>query len=255
MAQTGFQRAATIVLRGSGGIGQHVARAFAGAGSDVALVYRSKKDVAEKIAGEIRALGRKPASIVPTSPTARRSTRRWRPQRARTVGCTPWCGPLARWWKQVFISENQPDSGKNPSTSKCTASFNAVQATAAEAARRGRGSYVHHGFRAGISGFPRGRLSVGAKSRERGAGQGHRQEEGRHNIRANTVLVGVIEAGMFWSCSSAACSTRNGLTKRRSCSRSSAGASPRKSAARRCSLPPTANVTGQQINVSGGFGI
>src|SRR3546814_6558021 len=54
-----FPNGAVLVFGGSGGIGQGVARTFAEAGADVAIVYRAKKDVAERVAGEINALGRK----------------------------------------------------------------------------------------------------------------------------------------------------------------------------------------------------
>src|SRR3546814_5359116 len=54
-----FPKGAVLVFGGSGGIGQGVARTFAEAGADVAIVYRAKKDVAERVAGEINALGRK----------------------------------------------------------------------------------------------------------------------------------------------------------------------------------------------------
>ncbi|HKY91326.1 MAG TPA: SDR family NAD(P)-dependent oxidoreductase, partial [Nevskiaceae bacterium] len=53
-----FPSGATIVFGGSGGIGQEVAKSFGTAGSDVAIVYRSKAEVAERVAGEIRAKGR-----------------------------------------------------------------------------------------------------------------------------------------------------------------------------------------------------
>ena len=43
-----FPNGATLVFGGSGGIGREVARSFAQAGSDVAVTYRKKQDVAEK---------------------------------------------------------------------------------------------------------------------------------------------------------------------------------------------------------------
>ena len=57
MKATAFPNGAAIVFGGSGGIGQHLAKGFAAAGADVAIVYRSKEDVAEKIASEIEADG------------------------------------------------------------------------------------------------------------------------------------------------------------------------------------------------------
>src|SRR5436305_1422762 len=66
--QKDFPEGAVLVFGGSGGIGQGVAKTFAEYGTDVAIAYRSKKDVAERVAGEIRATGRK-ASIHATDVT------------------------------------------------------------------------------------------------------------------------------------------------------------------------------------------
>ena len=52
-----FPAGAAIIFGGSGGIGKGVALEFGKAGTDVAIVYRSKKDVAEATAEAIRALG------------------------------------------------------------------------------------------------------------------------------------------------------------------------------------------------------
>ena len=53
-----FPEGAVAVFGGSGGIGKGVALEFAKAGTDVAIFYRSKKDVAQATAEEIRAIGR-----------------------------------------------------------------------------------------------------------------------------------------------------------------------------------------------------
>lgn len=57
MAANNLPPAAVVVFGGSGGIGQCIARSFAEAGTDLALMYRSKQGVAERVAGEIAALG------------------------------------------------------------------------------------------------------------------------------------------------------------------------------------------------------
>jgi NAD(P)-dependent dehydrogenase (short-subunit alcohol dehydrogenase family) len=54
-----FPQGAVLVAGGSGGIGQSVCTEFARSGTDVAITYRSKRDVAEAVANDIRALGRK----------------------------------------------------------------------------------------------------------------------------------------------------------------------------------------------------
>ncbi|KVL49160.1 hypothetical protein WS99_17580 [Burkholderia territorii] len=57
MNDNGFPPGAVLVFGGSGGIGQGVALEFARAGVPVALGYRSKADVAERVARELRDTG------------------------------------------------------------------------------------------------------------------------------------------------------------------------------------------------------
>ena len=57
-----FPSGCTMVFGGSGGIGQGIVRTFAEQGSDVAIVYRSRREPAEDVASQARAAGRK-ASI------------------------------------------------------------------------------------------------------------------------------------------------------------------------------------------------
>ncbi|MCX7283496.1 MAG: SDR family NAD(P)-dependent oxidoreductase, partial [Novosphingobium sp.] len=55
--EASFPAGATIVFGGSGGIGRGVALEFAREGSDVAVVYRSKPDVAQAVAAQVRDAG------------------------------------------------------------------------------------------------------------------------------------------------------------------------------------------------------
>lgn len=57
MRNTAFPEGAALVFGGSGGIGQGVALEFARAGVPVAVGYRSKAEVAERVARDIRAAG------------------------------------------------------------------------------------------------------------------------------------------------------------------------------------------------------
>jgi NAD(P)-dependent dehydrogenase (short-subunit alcohol dehydrogenase family) len=54
-----FPDGAALVIGGSGGVGHAVCLEFARAGTDVAITYQTKKAVAEKLATDIRSLGRK----------------------------------------------------------------------------------------------------------------------------------------------------------------------------------------------------
>ncbi|WP_435885803.1 SDR family NAD(P)-dependent oxidoreductase [Streptomyces erythrochromogenes] len=52
-----------LVTGGSPGIGAEIARTLAAHGADVAITYRSNKEQAEEVAGQVRALGRRAATV------------------------------------------------------------------------------------------------------------------------------------------------------------------------------------------------
>jgi 3-oxoacyl-[acyl-carrier protein] reductase len=54
-----FEGRTAFVTGGSRGVGRATVLAFARAGADVALSYRIRREAAEEVAGEVRALGRK----------------------------------------------------------------------------------------------------------------------------------------------------------------------------------------------------
>ena len=54
-----FPQGCTLLFGGSGGIGSGVARTFAEAGSDIAVIYRSKPEPAQAAAAFATELGRK----------------------------------------------------------------------------------------------------------------------------------------------------------------------------------------------------
>ena len=58
MVKAHFPDGAAIVFGATGGIGRFVCLELARAGSDVAIVWRSKKEAARELAAEIEALGR-----------------------------------------------------------------------------------------------------------------------------------------------------------------------------------------------------
>jgi NAD(P)-dependent dehydrogenase (short-subunit alcohol dehydrogenase family) len=192
-----FPDGAAIVFGGSGGIGRAVALEFARAGSDVAVVYRTKRDVAEKLAGEIRGLGRnasihsvdvrdaeKVAEIVSAAAAAH--------GRIHTV---VWAaGPVV---DQVYISGTTMEQWLRAVEIEVHGFFTVVQATLPHLREHGGGSYVTLGSAGHLRWPERDVLSVAPKATNEHLVKGIAREEGKHGIRANSVLVGVIEAGMF----------------------------------------------------------
>jgi NAD(P)-dependent dehydrogenase (short-subunit alcohol dehydrogenase family) len=61
-----FPDGAALVVGGSGGVGRAVCLEFARAGADVAITYQKKGEVAEKLAADIRSLGRKATVLTAT---------------------------------------------------------------------------------------------------------------------------------------------------------------------------------------------
>lgn len=192
-----FPAGATIVFGGSGGIGRGVALEFAREGSDVAVVYRSKEDVARAVADEIAALGRKA--------TIHRADVRDRAQvQAALAGAVEqhgrvhsvvWgAGPvvpqvaIADWTEEMFRTSMEIEAfGFN----------NAVHAALPHMRASGGGSFVHLGS-AGHDWWPKlDGLSVAPKACNEALIKGIAKEEGHNEIRANSILVGVIDAGQF----------------------------------------------------------
>ena len=250
-----FPTGATLVFGGSGGIGQHVAKAFAGAGSDVAIVYRSKKDVAERVAGEIRAAGRKatvhqadvtqPAQVEAAVAAAHAAH-----GRLHTVAWA--AGPVV---EQLFIGEIKRELWQKSIDIEVHGFFNAVQATLPKLRAGGGGSYVHLGS-AGHVYFPqKDALSVVPKAANEALLKGIAKEEGRNNIRANSILVGVIEAGMFLELLKRGVFDQKWIDKVQEMLAIKRWGKPEEIGAAAVFLATNGYVTGQQINVSGGFGV
>ena len=192
-----FPDGAVIVFGGSGGLGRGVAVEFGKEGSDVAIVYRSKQAVAEEAAAQIAAMGRKV--------TIHRADVRERAQvqavfaeavaahgRVHTV---VWgAGPVV---PQVHIGDWTEQMFRDSMEIEAFGFNNAVHTALPHMRENGGGSFVHLGS-AGHDWWPaQDGLSVAPKACNEALIKGIAKEEGKFNIRANTVLVGVIDAGQF----------------------------------------------------------
>ena len=253
--QSDFPSGAALVFGGSGGIGQHVAKSFAAAGSDVAIVYRSKKDVAEKVAGEIRALGRKATThaadvVDPKQVDAVVAAVAADHGRIHTVAWA--AGPVV---EQVFIAETSRELWKKSFDIEVHGFFNVVQATLPKLRAAGGGSYVHMGSAGHVWWPAKDGLSVVPKAANEALLKGIAKEEGKHNIRANSVLVGVIEAGMFLELLKRGVFDQKWIEETQKLLCLKRWGQPEEIGRAAVFLATNTYVTGQQINVSGGFGI
>ena len=197
MSETAFPAGATLVFGGSGGIGQEVAKSFGRAGSDVAIVYRSKQDVADKVAGEIRGLGRKAsihAADVREADQVAAAVKAAIAEHGRIHTVVWAAGPVV---EQVHIADTTPELWRQSIDIEVHGFFNAVKASLPHLREQGGGSFVHLGSAGHVWWPAKDGLSVAPKAANEALVKGIAKEEGKHNIRANSVLVGVIEAGMF----------------------------------------------------------
>lgn len=250
-----FPAGATLVFGGSGGIGQEVAKSFGAAGSRVAIVYRSKRDVAERVAGEIAAGGseasihqadvREPAQVDAAVAAAI--------QQHGRIHTVVWgAGPVV---EQVTLSELTPELWKRSVDIEVQGFFNAIRATLPHLREQGGGSYVHLGSAGHVWWPPKDGLSVAPKAANEALVKGIAKEEGRHNIRANSVLVGVIEAGMFLELSRRGVFDQKWIDETHKLLCLKRWGKPEEIGSAAVFLATNGYVTGQQINVSGGFGI
>lgn len=255
MHKQGFADGAVLVFGGSGGIGQGVAKSFAAAGADIALCYRSKKDVAERVAAEITAMGRKAtlhATDVTDSAKVREAVQAAIAAHGRIHTIVWAAGPIV---EQVAIADTSEALWKKSIDIEVHGFFNAVQATLPHLREKGGGSYVHLGSAGHLWWPAKDGLSVAPKAANEALVKGIAKEEGRHNIRANSVLVGVIEAGMFLELLKRGVFDQKWIDETHKLLCLKRWGQPEEIGSAAVFLASNGYVTGQQLNVSGGFGI
>lgn len=192
-----FPPGCTLLFGGSGGIGSGVARTFAEAGSDIALVYRSKPEPAGAAADHASALGRKAsvhAADVTDAAQVRDAIDAAIAEHGRIHSVVWGAGPLVN---QRYLSETPMDEWRHAFEVEVHGLFTAIGMLVPHMRAMGGGSFVHLGS-AGHDWWPaKDGMSVAVKAANEQLMKGIAKEEGKHGIRANSVLVGVIDAGQM----------------------------------------------------------
>lgn len=192
-----FPDGCTLLFGGSGGIGSGVARTFAEAGSDVALVYRSKPGPAMEAASHARSLCRKAsthAADVTDAAQIRAAIDAAIAEHGRIHSVVWGAGPLVN---QRYLSETPMDEWRHAFAVEVHGFFTAISMLVPHMREMGGGSFVHLGS-AGHDWWPaKDGMSVAVKATNEQLMKGIAKEEGMHGIRANSVLVGVIDAGQM----------------------------------------------------------
>lgn len=247
----------TLVFGGSGGLGRGVAADFARAGGDVAICYRSKQAVADATVAELRELGVRASAHqldVRDAAAVDRVISEVIAEYGRIRTLVWGAGPVV---DQITLADTEPDRYRHSIEVETLGMFTAVHAVLPHLREHGGGSVIHLGS-AGDRWWPRlDGLSVLPKAANEALVRGIAKEEGVHNIRANSVLVGVIEAGMFLELKAAGvvdeaweAEARRFIPMKRWGKPGDIGAACVFLASEQAGY-----ITGQQLSVSGGFGI
>jgi len=257
LAPADFPAGAVLVFGGSGGIGREVAKSFARAGTDVAVTCRRRRDVADAVAQDIRDLGRQ-ASVhavdVTDSAQVAGAVGEAVAAHGRIHTVVFAAGPVV---EQVLLADTPPDLWRRSIETEAIGFFNVIAAAVPHMREQGGGSFVHLGSAGHVKWPRKDGLSVAPKAANEALVKGIAREEGVNGIRANSVLVGVIEAGMFLELSERGVfdekwrrETLKMLALKRWGRPEEIG-----HAAVFLASARAAYITGQQINVSGGFGV
>jgi NAD(P)-dependent dehydrogenase (short-subunit alcohol dehydrogenase family) len=192
-----FPEGAALVVGASGGVGRAIALTLAGRGSDVALTYHGHRESAEETAAVIRALGRK-ASVHHVSLRELEAVRSLVDAVVATHGRLHTVVHAAgSSIDQPYFSQVDPAVWKDVIDADVNGFFHVAHTALPHLKAGGGGSFVFVSS-AGLKRFPTGDvLSVAPKAAVEALLQAIGREEGRFGVRANSVLLGIIDAGMF----------------------------------------------------------
>jgi len=186
-----------LVIGGSGGVGTAICRELVANNIPVLLTYNSNQNRAEQIVSE---LGGSQSCVscervtLQDLATLRSAVDRGLAQYGRLHSvfiATGYDIP------QSPISEVTPELWQRVMRSDAEGAFNAIHATLPHLREGGGGSYVHVSSAGLLKYPPLDILSVAPKAAVEELIKGVAKEEGKHNIRANSIAIGVIETGIF----------------------------------------------------------
>ncbi len=191
-----FPEGVALVIGGSGGTGAVICEKLAEAGSDVALTYHGNEERAAQTVARLRDLGRSAEhhqlSIGDAARVKQVIDEIASRHRIHTVVVA-----AGSDIPQLMIRDVDPDTWKRVIDADVNGFFNVVHASLPLMKQGGGGSYVHISS-AGLHKWPeRDVLSVAPKASIEWLIQGLAKEEGEFGIRANSVAIGVINAGIF----------------------------------------------------------
>lgn len=191
-----FPEGVALVVGGSGGTGAAICEELAKAGSHIVLTYHGNENRARATADSIRNVGREvefhQLSIGNANRVKQLIDEVAARHRIHTVVVA-----AGSDIQQLMIRDVTPEQWKAVIDADVNGFFNIVHASLPYMKAAGGGSYIHIGS-AGMHRWPaRDVLSVAPKAAIEWLLQGIAKEEGENGIRANSVAIGVINAGIF----------------------------------------------------------
>lgn len=254
---THFPNGAALIFGATGGIGRVVTQEFAKAGSNVAIMWRSKSDVAEDLKQTIQSEGQTATShqCDVTNLASLEAAIQDAINIHGHIHTLVWgAGPLV---EQVLIADSTREQWRKAIDVEVHGFFDACKALLPHMRAQGGGSIVHLGSAGELSFPPKDYLSVSPKAANESLVRGIAREEGVHHIRANSVLIGVIEAGMFLELSKQGVFDDQWVAEVQKNLALKRWGQPEEIAHAAIFLASNkaAYITGQQISVAGGYGL
>lgn len=190
-----YPKGVALVLGGSGGLGAACAKRFAADGVDVAISYRGNKAAADQIIADLPSGEHSAHHLDVSDSSACRALIERLLDRYQRIACMVYA--IGSNIEQPLVQEISAQQWSEVVNNDLNGFLNVVQPLLSHMREQGGGSLVHVSS-AGLGKTPpRDALSVAPKAAIDALLKTIAAEEGVHGIRANSVGVGVIEAGVF----------------------------------------------------------
>ncbi|WP_417320982.1 SDR family NAD(P)-dependent oxidoreductase [Emcibacter sp.] len=185
-----------LVIGGSGGIGQAICEKLAQGGTDIVFTYRTNKEAADKVISTVAKYGRKASAYPMALENGTEVAEICKDIIAKFGRIHTVVNASGSHIDMKFIGDIDRDEFSRVMNADTNGFFNVVHAVLGHMREKG-GSFVAIST-TGLLRWPnKDALSVIPKAANDALMTGIAREEGRNQIRANTVALGLIDAGLF----------------------------------------------------------